>query len=91
MKAAKRKSKPQKRGIKLLSKVNRKNRDIQECYRCRRTVAPTKRYFKTSIGVAVNLCTRCEPGILNRSFGKVDAMSKAKSFSHFAARKLQIW
>ena len=68
----------------LKSRANRKVLDIKQCSQCKRSVAPTKLYYKSNYG-AVHVCTKCEPSILNRSFRKTDALDRSVSFRHYRA------
>ena len=47
-----------------------------------------KHYYQSNKG-PVNLCIKCEPTILDRSFGKVDAMDKSNSFDHYNSKEVK--
>lgn len=69
----------------LESKANRRTMDREQCHECKRWRSPAWKYFKSNYG-PVHLCIRCEAKVLDRSFGKIDVLDRAKHNGHFYAR-----
>lgn len=72
----------------LKSKQCRLINTMQRCNECNLQRAGTWLYKKSNIG-SVNLCRFCRPKILERSFGKIDALNMAIHYGHYRARKVR--
>lgn len=71
----------------VLGSKQKKRIDVYDkCDACGKEYRPLFEY-KTKKNKKVRICVDCEPDLLDKSFGRVDALDKAKHIGHFQTRK----
>lgn len=70
----------------LKSKRGLRIEELEQCDECKMGTKPVWRYSESNKGV-IFLCSSCKPLVLERSFGKVDALNTAFSGGKFEGNR----
>lgn len=67
-----------------------KNKQLLKCSNCKRNNQETWHFESTNKGEA-NICAKCKPTVLKRSFANEDAMSRTIHSGHYGSRNMRQW